>query len=904
MDSYLNLPAYGASNWKPSVSTAVDLPAINNSNGDVRVTLDTGDIWEFNVTAWQLAGGGGGGGAVWGSITGTLSSQTDLQNALNAKQDTITPGNLLGNTGAGISIITGTGVLLSNAAIDQQQANGSGPGFLASADWTIFNNKQNLLTIGNLTDPGTDGITITGGTGAVIGTGAAISQHVSDATHNGYLNSSDWSTFNAKISPSQFNYITNSDAEINTVGWNLYNNSGRIVPASLTNQDLTYTSALSGNGGNGVEIEYIYNASFPSTTPNINVISSSHVQVQWNNGPTIANNPTAAQLQTAWNAVPAALAIATIAITGTASKLQYITGGEFLSNGGDSSPTNGTNGSISGVTFTRNITTPLIGVASFDLGKTSSSEQGQGVSTDFVIDSIDKDKPLQINFVYQGSSNMVLGANSDVQVFMYDIDNASLIQVTPLETIAGPVSTPKQFTALFTTTTSSNYRLILHIATINAASWDLLLDSVFVTDELNPVAATQVPSVVLQDQPISGAVTDHMVVMWRDGATQWVPATIVGACIPAFGTDQTQLGFATNIEGSTADIFVSGFMDGFSFGPFTGFDQYIDNTAGGISPLPAPFTDLYCIVGMAISTTALNIEFVRHVDLISNGSGVPIKGGLLTNSAVNDSTGDIVVSPGANGTFLLANSAVADGIQWVFPVATAPLVYTPATHTFSCNIATTSITGALSSTDWTTFNNKAPIASPTFTGTPTLPTGTIAVTQAAGSSTTAVATTAFVTTANNLKANLASPTFTGTPTMPTGAVAVTQAAGNSTTAIATTAFVTTADNLKAPLASPTFTGDVTASTGNLLISTLGKGLEVKTGTNSKIGTAVLVAGTVTVANSSVTANSRIFVTSQTDGGTVGAIRVSAKVVSTSFTITSLSALDTSTVAWTIVESIP
>lgn len=56
---------------------------------------------------------------------------------------------------------------------------------------------------------------------------------------------------------------------------------------------------------------------------------------------------------------------------------------------------------------------------------------------------------------------------------------------------------------------------------------------------------------------------------------------------------------------------------------------------------------------------------------------------------------------------------------------------------------------------------------PTFSGTPTLPTGTIGVTQAALNSTTAVATTAFVTTAGNLKANLASPTFTGTVTMPT-----------------------------------------------------------------------------------------------------------------------------------------
>jgi hypothetical protein len=61
----------------------------------------------------------------------------------------------------------------------------------------------------------------------------------------------------------------------------------------------------------------------------------------------------------------------------------------------------------------------------------------------------------------------------------------------------------------------------------------------------------------------------------------------------------------------------------------------------------------------------------------------------------------------------------------------------------------------------------ARLASPTFTGTPTLPTGTIATTQTAADSSTKVATTAFVTTANNLKQNL--PVGTAwTPTLANG----------------------------------------------------------------------------------------------------------------------------------------
>lgn len=114
---------------------------------------------------------------------------------------------------------------------------------------------------------------------------------------------------------------------------------------------------------------------------------------------------------------------------------------------------------------------------------------------------------------------------------------------------------------------------------------------------------------------------------------------------------------------------------------------------------------------------------------------------------------------------------------------------------------------------------------------------------------------------------------------------------------------TTSIALKAPLASPTFTGDVNSSTGNVLISTIGKGLQVKTGANSKIGQATLVGGTVTVANTSVTANSRIFLSVSTAGGVQGLLSYT-KNAGTDFTITSSNIADTSTVDWYIVESIP
>jgi hypothetical protein len=94
------------------------------------------------------------------------------------------------------------------------------------------------------------------------------------------------------------------------------------------------------------------------------------------------------------------------------------------------------------------------------------------------------------------------------------------------------------------------------------------------------------------------------------------------------------------------------------------------------------------------------------------------------------------------------------------------------------------------------------------------------------------------------------------------------------------------------------------SSVGLTFAGVGHGIRLKEGTNARMGVVTLVGGTATVANTSVTANSRIFLTSQTDGGTPGFLRVSARSAGTSFTITSGSGTDTSTVAWVIFEPTP
>ena len=159
-----------------------------------------------------------------------------------------------------------------------------------------------------------------------------------------------------------------------------------------------------------------------------------------------------------------------------------------------------------------------------------------------------------------------------------------------------------------------------------------------------------------------------------------------------------------------------------------------------------------------------------------------------------DTTGNYVATLTAGTGITLANNS-GEGAS---PTVTVDTTVIQAKVT---NVTDTEIgyLDGVTSAIQTQIDLKAPLASPTFTGTPTLPTGTIATTQTAADSTTAVATTAFVTTADNLKANLASPTFTGTPAAPTAT------AGTSTTQVATTEFVfSSVDNDQFVLAGQVF----------------------------------------------------------------------------------------------------
>jgi hypothetical protein len=177
----------------------------------------------------------------------------------------------------------------------------------------------------------------------------------------------------------------------------------------------------------------------------------------------------------------------------------------------------------------------------------------------------------------------------------------------------------------------------------------------------------------------------------------------------------------------------------------------------------------------SLTGTSPNYTLNLGIPMGATGSGASVAWGGITGTLSNQSD---------------LNTALAAKA----PLASPTLTGTPAAPTAAADTNTTQI----ATTAFVVGQGYAKLASPTLTGTPTAPTA------AADTNTTQLATTAYV--VGQGYAKLASPTFTGTPAAPT------PSAGDNTTKIATTAFVATSF---APLASPAFTGTPTISSNEI-----------------------------------------------------------------------------------------
>jgi len=155
-------------------------------------------------------------GATWGSITGTLSSQTDLQTALNAKQDTLV-------SATNIKTINGNSIL--------------GSGNLTISGSNIYNADGTLTTARTLTQGGFD-LTIAGTTSSRFFSNGNVG--IGTTTNAGFkLDVNGTARVSGALTLSSGTGVASSISYGSTYGLLVYGNTG-------SNSDLTLTD----RGGN------------------------------------------------------------------------------------------------------------------------------------------------------------------------------------------------------------------------------------------------------------------------------------------------------------------------------------------------------------------------------------------------------------------------------------------------------------------------------------------------------------------------------------------------------------------------------------------------------------------------------------------------------------------------------
>ena len=155
------------------VASSISNAGLTLPHGTAPTAPVDGDLWSTTAGVFARINGGTVGPFGIGTENGTVTSITATA--------PLTGGNITNTGSIGIPVATG-----------------SADGYLSSGNWSIFNNKEPAVTKGNLIEATSSVLSITGGTGSVIGAGAAIQVKQSNTTQAGFLSSADWNTFNNK----------------------------------------------------------------------------------------------------------------------------------------------------------------------------------------------------------------------------------------------------------------------------------------------------------------------------------------------------------------------------------------------------------------------------------------------------------------------------------------------------------------------------------------------------------------------------------------------------------------------------------------------------------------------------------------------------------------------------------
>lgn len=172
--------------------------------------------------------------------------------------------------------------------------------------------------------------------------------------------------------------------------------------------------------------------------------------------------------------------------SGNGVGINYFTnsGGETDASGGTAyqdaaatSPVDGTGGSPT-VSWTRTTSAPLRGTGSLLFTKDAANRQGEGIGLPITIDVADKGKVLQFSTDFAIASGTY--ADDDLSWWVYDITNSTLIQPTPYKLKNHTLAAEKFAFEFQTSSSSTSYRVILHVASASALAYTVKFDNMVV----------------------------------------------------------------------------------------------------------------------------------------------------------------------------------------------------------------------------------------------------------------------------------------------------------------------------------------------------------------------------------------------------------------------------------------
>jgi hypothetical protein len=238
---------YYAGTWNASTNTPT-LASGTGTKGYYYIVTVAGSTNLDGITDWKVGDWAIFNGTAWDKVDNTdaVSSVNGFTGAVNLALDNISDVSAASPTNAQLLRFNGTSSLWEN--------------------WTPT--FEPALTKGNLTEATSSVLTITGGTGAVIGSGTTIQVAQASGSGSGYLSSTDWTTFNGK--QAQLNGTGFVKASGTTI---TYDNSTYLTTSSAASTYLplaggTLTGALNGTTAN-----------FTSNTGNLNLGSQSDTAV-------------------------------------------------------------------------------------------------------------------------------------------------------------------------------------------------------------------------------------------------------------------------------------------------------------------------------------------------------------------------------------------------------------------------------------------------------------------------------------------------------------------------------------------------------------------------------------------------------------------------------------------------